>query len=100
MTGPTFVIPAKAGIQPWGHDEAGRKPAGRRRRRKPGKPWRPVIFWMLAVANASIQNTATAIRLAAFRRSRRLPGLCRRFVVSPRLDPRFRGDDTCWFGAP
>jgi hypothetical protein len=35
------------------------------------------------------------IRFAALRRSRRLPGLRRRFVVSPRLDPRFRGDDTC-----
>ena len=32
-----------------------------------------------------------AIRLAAFRRSRRLPSLRRRFVVSPRLDPRFAG---------
>ena len=39
-----------------------------------------------------------AIRLAASRRVRRLPGLRCRFVVSPRLDPRFRGDDTCWLG--
>jgi hypothetical protein len=36
---------------------------------------------------------------ACFRRSRRLnTGLRRRFVVSPRLDSRFRGDDTCWLG--
>jgi len=81
MTGPTFVIPAKAGIQPWGHDEAGRKPAGRRRRRKPGKPWRPVIFWMLAVANASIQNTATgykACRLSSLSTTSRLMSPLRR----------------------
>ena len=39
-----------------------------------------------------------AIRLAAFRRFRRLPGLRRRFVVSPRLDPRLRGDDMLFRG--
>jgi hypothetical protein len=33
------------------------------------------------------------MRLAAFRRFRWLSGLRRRFIVSPRLDPRFRGDD-------
>lgn len=38
------------------------------------------------------------IRLAALHRFRRLAGLRRRFVVSPRLDPRLRGDDTCWLG--
>ena len=32
-------------------------------------------------------------RLAAFRRSQLEPGSHRRFVVAPRLDPRFRGDD-------
>jgi hypothetical protein len=43
------------------------------------------------------------MRLADFRRSRRLLGLCRRFVVShdwiPAFAVRFRGDDTSWLGA-
>jgi hypothetical protein len=49
------------------------------------------------LANASIQNTTTLQGLphCAFRR---IAGLRERFVVSPRLDPRFRGDDPCWLG--
>jgi len=31
---------------------------------------------------------------------RRVLGSCRRFVVSPRRDPRFRRDDTGWLGRP
>jgi hypothetical protein len=44
------------------------------------------------LANASIQNTTPLQGLphCAFRQ---LAGLRERFVVSPRLDPRFRGDD-------
>ena len=43
MTKPTRVIPAKAGIQPWGHDEV--QAASRRKRSQAGKSWRAVIFW-------------------------------------------------------
>jgi hypothetical protein len=50
----------------------------------------------IMLATASIQDTTTTTRLARLAPFRRLPGLCGRFVVSPRLDPRFRGDDTRW----
>src|SRR5271167_4833081 len=49
------------------------------------------------LANASIQNTTTLQGLP-FRRSRRLPGSRRRFVV-PTAGFPFREDDTCWLGA-
>jgi hypothetical protein len=49
------------------------------------------------LANASIQNTTTLQGLPHCA-LRPLAGLPERFVVSPRLDPRFRGDDTCWLG--
>src|ERR1700722_17007421 len=48
------------------------------------------------LANASIRDTTTATRLARLAPFRRLSGLRCRFVASPRLDPRFRGDDTRW----
>ena len=40
-------------------------------------------------------DATTACRFAP---PRRLPRLTSRFVVSPRRDPRFREDDTCWLG--
>src|SRR5271169_5533900 len=48
------------------------------------------------LANARIQDTTTATRLARLAPFRRLSGLCCRFVASPRLDPRVRGDDARW----
>jgi hypothetical protein len=54
MTKPTRVIPAKAGIQLWGHDEVGAQAASRRKRSQAGKSWRTVIFWMLAFATIAM----------------------------------------------
>jgi hypothetical protein len=49
------------------------------------------------LANASIRNT-TMLQGLAHCAFRRLASLRERFVVPPRLDPRFRGDDKCWLG--
>jgi hypothetical protein len=50
---------------------------------------------MLANARIEAATTLQGLPHCAFRR---LAGLRAGFVESPRLDPRFRGDDKCWLG--
>src|SRR5271170_6020316 len=60
-----------------------------------GKASRKWLIRSVMLANASIQASTTLQGLplcAAFDDSRARDGA---FVVSPRLDPRFRGDDRC-----
>ena len=45
------VIPAKAGIQPWGHNEATSVSREAVESGASGKPWSVVVFWMLAFAS-------------------------------------------------
>ena|SRR5271170_4059049 len=48
------------------------------------------------LAFASIQNTTKLQGLPLCAALNDFPAYVARFVVSPRLDPRFRGDETCW----
>jgi hypothetical protein len=71
-----------------------------------GRGWITVsTFEMRSKAAAENPLAAHLLRALALsqstpRRFRRLPGLRRRFVRSPRLDPRFCGDHTCSLGRP
>ena len=59
---------------------------------------RTVLYQHVSCSRTRASRTPRPTRLAAGRRVRWLPGVPRRFVVSLRLDPRFRGrfrgDDT------
>ncbi|MFZ2109566.1 MAG: hypothetical protein WAV18_30020, partial [Roseiarcus sp.] len=57
---------------------------------------RRALRTFVMLANASIQNTTTLQNLPLCADFNELPGSSHHFVVSPRLDPRFRGDDKCW----